>query len=436
MDESSALPVSQEHAALSPSMTKKKRKVWPWIVLGFVLAIGAGAYFMLRPKPVVHRWLTGTVSRGDVTETIEATGTVQAIVQVQVSSQVSGRISALHADFNSQVHAGDVLAEIDPTPFRARLAQSQAALQQAIANERKAQSDLALAQANGVRARAMRERELNAQSDLDIAVNAEANAQAQVGVARANVAQARAALTSAQTDLDYTRILAPIDGLVITRSIDVGATVAASFSAPILFVIVDDLARMQIIGDVDEAEIGKLQTLMNVDVRVDAFPDQVFHGRIRELRYGSTVTQGFVTYRAVSDVDNPSRALRPGMTAAISVTTAHAVNALRVPNAALRFSPPEDVQAQAGGGPPGQRGANAPASARRPRTSHDGIVWVLEGRAPNTRLRRVQVVTGATDGRYTEVTSGPLNPSHIVVLDDASATGPAGGAPRRGPRIL
>src|SRR5207244_1313619 len=150
------------------------------------------------------------------------------------------------------------------------------------------------------------------------AVTAEADARAQVGVARANVLQARAALTSAETDLGYTRIVAPIDGIVITRSIDVGQTVAASLQAPVLFVIVDDLARVQILGDVDGAEVGKLRDGMQVEVHVDAFPDDVFRGRIRELRYGSTVTQGVVTYPAVIDVDNPDRKLRPGMTATIS----------------------------------------------------------------------------------------------------------------------
>lgn len=401
---------------------KKRRRIWPWVLASGLVVAGAVTYKLTRSTAVAHRYVTGHASRGDVIESIEATGTVQAVTQVQVSSQVSGRILRLHADYNARVHAGDVLAELDPTPFRARVQQAQASMQQAIATQRKAEADLTLAQANANRARRMREHELNAQADLDVAINSEADSSAQVGVARAGVAQARAALSVAQTDLDYTQIRAPIDGIVITRSIDVGQTVAASFSAPVLFVIVDDLARVQIVGDVDEAEIGKLRTSMQVAVRVDAFPDQVFHGRIRELRYGSTVTQGIVTYPAVIDVDNPERALRPGMTAAISVTAERAQNTLRVPNAALRFQPHDESQPAA-------------TPARR-RSSHEGVVWVLEGRGPAARIRQVTVGLGATDGRYTAIRSGSLNVGDAVVLDDAGATGAPGAAPRRGPRIL
>jgi HlyD family secretion protein len=260
----------------------------------------------------------------------------------------------------------------------------------------------------------MRERNLNAQADLDAAIAAEADAVAQVGVTRATMQQARASLSIAQANLDYSTIRAPVDGIVLSRAVDVGATVAASFSAPTLFVIVDDLSRVQVIGNVDESEVGKLHQDMAVSVTVDAFPDDTFRGRITQLRFSSVVTQGVVTYPAVIDVENPEHKLRPGMTATLTVTTSHVTGTLRVPNGALRFQPKDQPRPRTTG----------------PRSLHDGVVWVLDGTGPTAQLRSVHVVTGITDGRYTQIRSGALTAGNVIVLDDGgtAGTGAAGTA--------
>jgi HlyD family secretion protein len=368
------------------------------------------------------QYLTAQVTRGDVVARIEATGTVQPITQVQVGSQVSGRVIAWHADFNATVRQGDLLAELDPTPFRAREAQARAALASAVAQQTQARANLGLAERNAARAEQMRQRQLNAQADLDAVVAARQAAAAQVAVARASIAQARAALDSALNDLSNTRILSPIDGMVVTRSIDVGQTVAASLQAPVLFLIVDDLARVRVVGDVDEAEIGNLHPDMPVEIRVDAFPDDVFPGTVRELRLGSTTTQGVVTYPAVIGVENSARKLRPGMTATISVTTASHTGVLRVPNAALRFRPRATdgatANAPAGGRAGGARGARGGGGSR-------GRVYVLDTRTPGAAPRAVQVTTGISDGAFTEVTSPELRSGVAVVIDEVNPAAPA-----------
>lgn len=429
------------------SLRRKPRRTWRlWAVVPVLVAVGLVGWFVLRARPARVQYLTARASTGDVVARIEATGTVQPVTQVQVGSQVSGRILALHADFNDTVHAGDLLAELDPTPFRAREAQARAALASANAQLTRAQAELGLAERNAARAEQMRVRELNAQADLDASIAARESAVAQVAVARASVAQARATLDAARTDLAYTRVLAPIDGIVVTRSVEVGQTVAASLQAPVLFVIVDDLARMQVIGDVDEAEIGKLDTDMPVEVRVDAFPDDVFPGTVHELRLGSTTTQGVVTYPAVIRVDNSARKLRPGMTATIAVTTAEHRGVLRVPNAALRFRPRETAGA-AGTSPAGAAGQaerGGRARGRRNDAGRAGRVYVLDSSAPGATPREVRVTTGISDSAFTEVSSPELRAGVEVVLDDVSQSatatpgggGSGGGGAKRPPGMF
>lgn len=401
----------------------------PWWLLFVValaaLAVGGYVYARRHPRAQPPRFLTARVSVGDVIESIEATGTVQPLVQVQVGSQASGRILRLHADFNSRVRQGDLLAELDPTPFRAQVAQAQAALQSALAQVRRAQVELEVQERNFRRAQELRARNLNAQADVDAAQGARDSARAQLVVAQAEVSRARAALTSAQTQLTYTRIVAPIDGIVISRAIDTGQTVAASFQAPTLFVIANDLRQMRVIADIDEADIGKLREGMETEARVDAFPGEVFRGVVRELRYGPTTNQGVVTYPAVIDVRNDESKLRPGMTATITVVTSRRENVLRVPNAALRYRP-----SSAGGRSgqpeerPGTRSGRPYESAGGSDRSHRARVFVLRNGQPIP----VWVRTGATDGTYTEVESPELRPGIEVITDETDeATAPASG---------
>ncbi|MEI8255611.1 MAG: efflux RND transporter periplasmic adaptor subunit, partial [Deltaproteobacteria bacterium] len=349
---------------------RKRRRPW-WILVLLVLVVAAGvALFVVRQRraPAAQRYMTGRVTRGDLIEQIRATGTVQPVLQVQVGAQVSGRVASVAVDFNSTVHRGDLLAEIDPTTYRAQVAQVRAQLMSARAVRAQNRANLALAEQNLVRAQRLREQGLNAQADLDAAVAQRDAARATVGVADAQIAQAQASLSSAQTNLAFTRIMAPIDGIVATRSVDPGQTVAASFQTPTLFVIANDLTHMRVIANVDEANIGKLAERMASTARVDAFPRDTFRGMVRELRINPTTTNGVVTYQAVIDVENTQGRLRPGMTATITVVTARRTGVLRVPNAALRYRP----SAPAGGGagrPDGGRGGGrggapgAPAAA-------------------------------------------------------------------------
>lgn len=394
-----------------------------WGVLLVVLVVGVVLYTRMHRRSVRPRYLTARITRGDIVETIEATGTVQPVVQVQVGSQVSGRILKLYVDFNSRVRKGDLLAELDPQPFRARVAEARAALLAARAQLARARAEVELQERNLARALELRARGLNAPAEVDSARGARDAARAQVEIARAEVARQEAALESARTNLEYARIYAPIDGVVITRSIDVGQTVAASLQAPTLFVIANDLTQMRVIADIDEADIGKLREGMMAEARVDAFPGEPFRGVVRELRYGPTTVQGVVTYPAVIDVANPEGKLRPGMTATITVTTARHQDVLRVPNAALRFRP--------GGGLPGAHGADARRSGID--GAHTGRIYVLGDRGEPVA---VTVRTGISDGVYTEVQGPGLRPGMEVITDETDETigqGRQGGTRPMGP---
>ena len=426
MQDTMAMPStkSARTTATDPLATMKrrtKRKVWPWIVGILVIASAGGGWaYTHRPKPPI-KYVTAQVSKGDVLEHVEATGTVQPITQVLVGSQVSGRIAKIYVDFNVKVKKGDLLAEIDPVPFIARVEQAKGNLASAMANRDKSAADLALARRMADRAKELRQRELNSIQDLDSALAAQADAVAQVGVSDAVIRQTRAALQSAQSDLNYTQIRAPMDGIVVTRSVDVGQTVAASFTTPTLFLIVDDLAHMQVLGDVDEADIGKLQEGSDVDVHVDAFPDQSFPGHVTTLRYNSTNTQGVVTYPAVIGVDNTARKLRPGMTATISVVTSQAHDVFRVPNAALRYRPKNTT---------GEPEGTGTRTAQQSQQAHRGHIYLQEGSGETQHIRRIDVITGITDGRYTQVTSDELRVDQTVVIDEP--TTPVPGAPPSG----
>src|SRR6266545_4208334 len=268
---------------------------------------------------------TEKVDRGDITQTVTATGTLSAVTTVQVGSQVSGVISRLYADFNSRVHKGQLLAELDPTPFRQQVEQRQADLA-------KSRVEAANAKITYDRQRRLVAAGLTAQADLDAA-------KAQYESALAQVRQSEAALSQAQTNLHYTTINSPIDGIVVDRAYDVGQTVAASFQAPTLFQIAQDLTKMQAQADVDQSDIGRIQVGQPARFTVDSYPDQEFRGRISQIRLNATVAQNVVTYPVIIEVSNPEEKLRPKMTANVTIDVATVHNVLRVPNAALRFKP-------------------------------------------------------------------------------------------------
>lgn len=451
------LPDAPQSPARSASLGRLRAKRRPWWILAVLalVAVAAGvAVVTVRRKAAtaVPRYLTAPITRGDLTETVRATGTVRPVLEVQVGAQISGRVTRVAVDFNSRVRQGDLLAELDPTPYRAQEAQARASLASARAVLVQRRADLTLAERNLERATALRAQGLNAQADVDAAQATRDASRATVGVASAQIQQATATLEVARTNLTYTRILAPIDGIVATRSVDPGQTVAASLQTPTLFIIVNDLTQMRVIANVDEANIGKLSEGMEASARVDAFPRDEFRGTVRELRITPTTTSGVVTYQAVIDVANPQSRLRPGMTATVTAVTSHHPGVLRVPNAALRYRPSAVAGADAGtdtGTGPGLRarawgdagrggdGGVAPGRGggrgARGGAGDRGGVYLLRG----TSAVRVPVRVGLTDGIYTEVTAPELSEGALVVVDETDATGApsAAGAPTtRGPR--
>jgi len=370
------------------------------LVAGIVLLIlifGAGGYYLRESRKKEPTYRTEDVSRGNVRATVTATGTVNAVTTVQVGTQVSGTIKGIYVDFNAPVKKGELLAQIDPAIFEAQVQQARANLLQAKANEAKAEASLSDAKRSRDRYRMLFQRNLVAQGDLDAA---ETNAQvflSQLSAASAQVAQTRAALSLAETNLRYTRILSPVDGTVISRNVDVGQTVAASFQTPTLFTIAQDLKRMQIDTNVDEADIGKVKVRMPVEFTVDAYPDSIFQGRVAEVRIAPINVQNVVTYDVVVRVDNPDMRLKPGMTANVSVILADKAGVLRVPNGALRFRPAEDG-----------RGLKPVASRGR-----EQAVWVLRDNTP----QRVAVTPGISDGTFTEIHAGTLREGEQVILE-------------------
>jgi HlyD family secretion protein len=440
-----------------PTRSRRTRKIVAAIVVVAVAAAGAVAWRVTRSAPP-PKYETARVDRGRIVAQVTATGTLSALVTVQVGSQVSGRIAQLFADYNSPVKKGQLIAKIDPELFRA-------ALDQAKANHAAASGDLAQSRAQAAnavrileRTRNLAERKLVADQDLDTAqANADA-AKAAVTSAEGRVAQAAASLRQAEVNLAYTNIVSPIDGTVISRSVDVGQTVAASLQAPTVFVIAEDLKKMQVDTSVAEADIGKLRDGMDATFTVDAFPGRKFKGVVRQIRNAAQTVQNVVTYDAVVDVQNPDLALRPGMTANVTFVWAERDDVIRVPNAALRFRPPADLQgggrrggSGAAAGAPGAQGAQA--AAARPQGGPAGpggpgggrradgeagsdrrTVWVLHGEKPEA----VRLRTGVSDGSTTEVVEGDLREGDAAVTDvsgGASGGAPGGGGPRA-PRIL
>ena len=422
-------------------------------IVGLVLLLAAGigvAAFLKSRRTAEPKYRTVAVDRGIVTQTVTATGTLSAVITVKVGSVVSGNVAALHADFNKQVKKGDLLAELDPVPFQEKVDQAKAGLQKAEVDARNTQISLR-------RQKALWDQQLAAQADLD-------QAQANYDSSVAAVGQAKASLAQSETDLRNSKIIAPIDGVVVDRQYDVGQPVAASFQAPTIFTIAQDLTKMQVSADVSESDIGLCRVGQPVRFTVDAYPDQTFRGTIGQIRLNATVNQNVVTYPVIIEVDNADLALRPNMTANVTIDVATVKDVLRIPNAALRFRPEEkEASAMAAaaakrtpsasttpgapsagaGASPEERaargGAKGPAGAMQ---QFDRTAGAPKGRKAGQTIyelgadgepKPVEIRTGITDGRYTEVVSGDLKAGDTVVVGlvtakaDASAGRPPGG---------
>jgi HlyD family secretion protein len=383
------------------------------------------------------KYETSKVDQGRITAKVTATGTVSALVTVLVGSQVSGRIAMLAADFNSQVKKGQVIAKIDPELFKAAMAQAQANSIAAKGNLARAKAQAEDAARQAERAKQLADRNLISAAERDTAVSTAAAAAAQVEATGGTVAQAQAALHQAQVNLNYTTIVSPIDGQVISRSVDVGQTVAASLQAPTLFTIAEDLKKMQVDTNVAEADVGKLQPGMPASFTVDAYPAQRFRGKVRQIRNAPQTVQSVVTYDAVIDVDNSELKLKPGMTANVTFTYEDKQDVIRVPNIALRFRPPSELlpSASASGEKrtqaPGATAAGEGRSGGRRRGGADGerpadsrTVWLLQGTTPVSRTLRV----GVTDGTLTEMVEGDLKPGDLLLTGIASDSSQGGAA--------
>ena len=380
----------------------------------FITAVAAslGAYYLRAGKAEVSVNTT-TVSVGDVVQSVTATGSLEAVSTVDVGSQVSGTIASLSADFNSVVTRGQLLAELDPSLLHAQSEQARASLQSADATVDRFQVTLEDARAKAARSEELSARQLITASDLDAARVAVRMAAAQLRAGEAQRVQADAALRQCEVNERHARIYSPIDGIVISRSVDVGQTVAASMQAPTLFAIATDLSRLRLKASVSESDIGLVREGQAVTFRVDAYSGETFTGSVTQVRLQPTTTQNVVSYTTIIDVPNTGLRLRPGMTATTTIEIARADGVVRVPNTALRFRPTAAVFTALGqpqpagpatrsGGQPG----SAPAAAARP-----GGAWAWV----NARLDPVPLTTGISDGMYTQIVSGAPSASAQLV---------------------
>jgi HlyD family secretion protein len=422
-----------QRAALNRDLSRLEKGRWTkriGVVLGLVVLVGAGVAYRVKTRPPPPaRYITTELSRGDVFETVQSTGQIKPTTEVQVGAQVSGRITKVYVDFNSRVKKGDVLAEIDPTLFGAQIESNRAQVASANASVHRAQANLATATLKIARAKKLVTEGIGTQADMDAAQGAYDVALADLAAARAQVAQFGAQLRSSATNLEYTRIYSPIDGMVISRDIDPGQVVAASFQAPTLFVIAEDLTKMRVLADIDEADVGKLKEQMAADIRVDAFPNDTFKGVVSQLRYNANNVSGVVTYAAIVDVENPDMKLRPGMTATVTIVTAEARAAVRIPNAALRFKPTPPKKDGDGGDK-----SKAPRAASKS-SGHTGRVFVLTNATPGAEAIEPRVIDlGVTDGVNTATTTdlGALK----LVTDEADSEESATSKPKGGRRLF
>ena len=368
------------------------------------LALAAG-WFALRGRSEAPRFTTGSVDRGDVTEVVGATGTLEAVTTVQLGSQVSGTIQSLNADFNSTVKKNQVVARLDPSLFEARVGQARANVQAARANVDRAKAEVEDNRQKYERAKELAAGKLLPESDLETAKASYDGAVAQLKANQAAESQAQANQNQAELDLSHTIITTPIDGVVISRNVDVGQTVAASFQAPILFLIAGDLTKMRVNASVDEADIGRVREAQDVSFHVDAYPEREFAGKVEQVRLNPTSVQNVVTYNTIVAVDNQNMLLRPGMTATVSIVVRKAEQALRIPASALRFRPDGFQAPSRRAGGPGAPGAPAAASGA-PGGAIPGAAMASERRGPGA--------------------GGPSGPTAQAAPAGTAAAGPSG----------
>lgn len=366
---------------------KKKRKIILIGALTLLFLTGLSIFFLTSSKK--SEFKTVKVQRGQIIQRVTATGNVNPVTTIIVGTRVSGTIVALYADYNSQVKKGQLIAQIDPTPFENELKQSEAEVLNSKAALFKAEVTLKDSERTFKRKQELFKRDLIARSELDDAETALNTAKAQYEIAKAQLKKAEAGLRQAQTNLGYTRIVSPVTGVVIAKNVEVGQTVAASFQTPTLFTIAPDLTKMQVDTNVDEADISKIKVGMEAEFTVDAYPERKFKGVVSQIRLSPTITQNVVTYNVVISFDNSQMMLKPGMTANVTFVVESKKDILKIPNAALRFKMP-------GSTPSKQQG-----------------VWVMRSGKPV----RINIKTGVSDGEWSEVLEGDIKEGEEVIVD-------------------
>ncbi len=360
---------------------QRRRRGLRWAVAAALILLGAAGWLLLRPRPVPleARFRIVPITSGDVLREVRATGHVEAVTTVQIGAEVSGRLATVEADFNDPVRKGQVLARFDRAILGAQVEQARGMLRAARAAVAQAQADAEQAQRQQARIERLHGQQVTSDADYDNAIVAARMAEQRWRSAEAQVGVQQAAYALARTNLAHAEIRSPIDGIVVTRNIDPGQTVASAFMTPVLFTVAADLRKMRVIAAVDEADIGEVRERQPATFTVNAWPDRTFSGEVSEVRNSPSVVQDVVTYQVVVAVENPDLALKPGMTATVHVRTASARQVLRAPTAALRFTPP------------GEKVQEAPS------------LWVIEG----GKLRRVEVKPGISDGELTAISGGP-----------------------------
>jgi HlyD family secretion protein len=408
------------------SRMPRLRRWLMWSVAVAAVSVAA-MLWLTRSKTDSVQYETQPVRRGGLVVTVSATGTLEPIKQVDVGIEVSGTIKSVEVDYNDHVEVGQVLARLDTSKLEAQALQSSSALDAARARLLQAQATVQETEAQMARldeVRKLSNGKMPSQSEFDTQKATQARARADEASAKAAVAQAQATLDANRSDLTKAVLHSPINGVVLKRAVEPGQTVAAMFQSPVLFTLAEDLSQMQLMVDVDEADVGQVRADQEATFTVDAYPDQVFPARTTQVRYGSQTVEGVVTYKAVLKVDNSGLTLRPGMTAAALLTVDKRENALLIPNAALRFTPPQTQPKEKSGGgsllfsilPHPPRPESAPREEPNAK-SKDQQVWVLrEG-----QLTAIPITKGLSDGKMTEVTSGALEPGMELVTDIATA---------------
>jgi HlyD family secretion protein len=367
------------------------------MIVGLLAVVAVIVFFVLRNTGDEPKYRTEKVTRGDIVSAVTATGTVNPVTTVLVGTQVSGTIKYIYVDFNSPVKQGQLIAQIDPATFEAQVEQARANLLSAQANLKKSEAALADAGRTLERNRGLLPQGFVSRAEFDTSETNYDAAMAQLDASKAQVAQTAAALSFAETNLRYTKILSPVDGTVVQRAIDVGQTVAASFQTPTLFTIAQDLKKMQLDTNVAEADIGKVVVGQDVEFTVDAYPEHPFRGRVSQIRIAPITVQNVVTYDVVITVDNSDLKLKPGMTANVSIITSSKQNVLRIPNAALRYRHSETPET-------GKGGPKGPG------------VWILQEGIP----KRVRITPGISDGTFTEAVSEDLKEGQEVIVESLS----------------